>query len=102
MGTQVSMDQLKAMNKKFTQSIYGCDETEFEDVTPNEQHVIEYMVWRIEKNGMSATAVARQLNREGLEGKRGGQWTATSVLKVMRNMFHERRKKWPYPQGWGA
>ena len=102
--TQESMNQLKAMNKKFTQSIYGWDETEFGDLTPNwnEQHVIDYMVWQIEKNGMSATAVARQLNREGLKGKRGGQWTATSVLKVMRNEFHERRKKWPYPQGWGA
>jgi len=102
--TQESMNQLKAMNKKFTQSIYGWDETEFGDLTPNwnEQHVIDYMLWQIEKNGMSATAVARQLNREGLKGKRGGQWTATSVLKVMRNEFHERRKKWPYPQGWGA
>ena len=102
--TQESMDQLKAMNKKFTQSIYGWDETEFVISTPNwnEQAVIDYMVWQIEKNGMSATAVARQLNREGLKGKRGGQWTATSVLKVMRNEFHERRKKWPYPQGWGS
>jgi len=101
--TQESMDQLKAMNKKFTQSIYGWDETEFGDLTPNwsEQHVIDYMVWQIEKNGMSATAVARQLNREGLKGKRGGKWSAGSVIKVKDNPFHERRRRFPNPTGWG-
>jgi len=101
--TQESMDQLKAMNKKFTQSIYGWDETEFGDLTPNwnEQHVIDYMVWQIEKNGMSATAVARQLNREGLKGKRGGKWSAGSVIKVKDNPFHERRRRFPNPAGWG-
>ena len=97
--TQESMDQLKAMNKKFTQSIYGWDETEFGDLTPNwnEQHVIDYMVWQIEKNGMSATAVARQLNREGFKGKRGGKWSAGSVIKVKDNPFHERRRRFPNP-----
>ena len=101
--TQESMDQLKAMNKKFTQSIYGWDETEFGDLTPNwnEQHVIDYMVWQIEKNGMSATAVARQLNREGLKGKRGGKWSAGSVIKVKGNPFHERRRRFSNPVGWG-
>jgi DNA invertase Pin-like site-specific DNA recombinase len=101
--TQESMDHLKAMNKKFTQSIYGWDETEFGDLTPNwnEQHVIDYMVWQIEKNGMSATAVARQLNREGLTGKRGGKWSAGSVIKVKDNPFHERRRRFPNPTNWG-
>jgi len=62
--------------------------------------VIDYMVWQIEKNGMSATSVAKNLNKEGLKGKRGGYWSATSVLKVLRNPFHERRNKFPYPERW--
>ena len=62
------------MNKKFTQSIYGWDETEQGTLVPNwnEQNVIDYMYWQVEKNGMSATSVAKNLNKEGLKGKRGG------------------------------
>ena len=100
--TQEGMNQLKAMNKKFTQSIYGWDETEFGDLTPNwkEQNAIDYMSWQL-SNGMSATAIARQLNREGLKGKRGGKWSSGSVLNVVRNTFHERRRKFPNPSKWG-
>ena len=74
------------------------------DLVPNwnEQNVIDYMYWQVERNGMSATSVAKNLNKEGLRGKRGGNWSATSVLKVLRNPFHERRKKFPYPERWGA
>jgi len=101
--TQESMGQLKAMNRRFTHSIYGWNVTEQGNLIPNwnEQNVIDYMAWQL-SNGMSATAVARQLNREGLKGKRGGKWTATSVLKVVRNEFHEQRKKFQYPKGWGS
>ena len=100
--TQESMGQLKAMNRRFTHSIYGWDVTEQGNLIPNwnEQHVIDYMVWQL-SNGMSATAVARQLNREGLKGKRGGKWTAGSVIKVKDNSFHEQRKKFSNPEIWG-
>ena len=102
--TQEGMNQLKAMNKKFTQSIYGWDETEQGTLVPNwnEQNVIDYMYWQVEKNGMSATSVAKHLNKEGLKGKRGGNWSSTSVLKVLRNSFHERRRKFPNPEKWGS
>ena len=102
--TQEGMNQLKAMNKKFTQSIYGWDETEQGTLVPNwnEQNVIDYMYWQVEKNGMSATSVAKNLNKEGLKGKRGGNWSSTSVLKVLRNPFHERRRKFPNPEKWGS
>jgi len=58
------------MNKKFTQSIYGWDETEQGALIPNwnEQNLIDYMYWQVEKNGMSATSVAKHLNKEGLDG----------------------------------
>ena len=60
------------------------------------------MYWQVEKNGMSATSVAKHLNKEGLKGKRGGNWSSTSVLKVLRNPFHERRRKFPNPEKWGS
>jgi site-specific DNA recombinase len=101
--TQEGMNQLKAMNKKFTHSIYGWNETSQGSVVPNwdEQHIIDYMYWQVEVNGMSATSVAKHLNREQIKGKRGGNWSAGSVLKVIRNIFHEQRKRFPNPAKWG-
>jgi len=101
--TQEGMNQLKAMNKRFTQSIYGWNDTQQGGLVPNwnEQNVIDYMYWQVEENGMSATSVAKHLNRMGLKGKRGGNWSATSVLKIIRNNFHDRRNKFPYPVKWG-
>ena len=101
--TQEGMNQLKAMNKKFTQSIYGWNETPQGDLVPNwdEQHIIDYMYWQVEVNGMSATSVAKQLNKLGHKGKRGGNWSSSSVFKVNRNPFHERRKNFPFPTNWG-
>jgi len=101
--TQVGMNQLKSSHKKFTDAIYGWNVDENGSLKPNwyEQNIIDYMVWQIEKNGMSATAVARQLNREGLTGKRGGKWSAGSVIKVKDNPFHERRRRFSNPTGWG-
>jgi hypothetical protein len=59
------------------------------------------MYWQVEVNGMSATSVAKQLNKLGHKGKRGGNWSSSSVFKVIRNTFHERRKKFPFPTKWG-
>jgi hypothetical protein len=64
--------------------------------------VIDYIHWQINENGMSATSVAKQLNKNGYKGKRGGNWSSGSVLNVSRNIFHERRRKFPNPDNWGS
>ena len=63
--TQEGMNQLKAMNKKFTQSIYGWDETEFGDLTPNwnEQNVIDYMSWQLEWDVSNSNCKTTQQRR---------------------------------------
>jgi DNA invertase Pin-like site-specific DNA recombinase len=74
--TQEGMAQLKAQNKRFTESIFGWDVNEDGMLEPNwyEQDLIDWMDWQIEDNGMSAAAVARSLNSRGITGKRGGRW----------------------------
>ena len=67
-----------------------------------EQNVIDYIHWQINDNGMSATSVAKQLNKNGYKGKRGGNWSSGSVLNVSRNILHERRRKFPSPEKWGS
>ena len=66
--TQEGMEQLKAQNKRFTESIFGWDVDANGMLIPNwyEQDLIDWMDWQIEVNGMSAAAVARSLNARGI------------------------------------
>ena len=101
--TQEGMNQLKATHQKFTQSIFGWNAQEDGSLTPNwfEQNVIDFMAWQVNENGMSATAVARFLNKKGLKGKRGGKWHGSGVLRTIRNQFHMQRNRFPKPKDWG-
>ena len=102
--TQEGMDQLKAQNKRFTESIFGWDVNEDGMLEPNwyEQDLIDWMDWQIEDNGMSAAAVARSLNSRGITGKRGGQWQGQSVKRTIGHAFHENRADFPHPSQWGT
>jgi DNA invertase Pin-like site-specific DNA recombinase len=102
--TQEGMAQLKAQNKRFTQSIFGWDVNEDGMLEPNwyEQDLIDWMDWQIEDNGMSAAAVARSLNSRGIKGKRGGQWQGQSVKRTISHTFHENRADFQYPSQWGT
>lgn len=102
--TQEGMDQLKAQNKRFTESIFGWDVDVNGMLIPNwyEQDLIDWMDWQIEINGMSAAAVARSLNARGITGKRGGQWQGQSVKRTISHTFHENRADFPYPSQWGT
>lgn len=102
--TQEGMDQLKAQNKRFTESIFGWDVDMNGMLIPNwyEQDLIDWMDWQIEINGMSAAAVARSLNARGITGKRGGQWQGQSVKRTISHTFHENRADFPYPSQWGT
>ena len=102
--TQEGMDQLKAQNKRFTQSIFGWDVNEDGMLEPNwyEQDLIDWMDWQIEDNGMSAAAVARSLNSRGITGKRGGQWQGQSVRRTISHTFHENRAEFSHPSQWGT
>jgi len=101
--TQEGMDQLKAQNKRFTESIFGWDVNEDGMLEPNwyEQDLIDWMDWQIEDNGMSAAAVARSLNSRGITGKRGGKWQGQSVKRTISHTFHENRADFPHPNQWG-
>ena len=102
--TQEGMDQLKAQNKRFTESIFGWDVNEDGMLEPNwyEQDLIDWMDWQFEDNGMSAAAVARSLNSRGIKGKRGGQWQGQSVKRTISHTFHENRADFPHPKQWGT
>ena len=102
--TQLSMDHLKATHKQFTHSIYGWDVEENGSLKPNwfEQNIIDFMIWQIEVNGLSYSAVARALNKQGIKGKKGGKWYSASISRVVENKFHNERTNFPYPKNWGS
>ena len=101
--TQEGMNQLKATHQKFTQSLYGWNSKEDGSLYPNwnEQDVIDYINWQINVNGMSASAVARNLNKMNIKGKRGGKWYSSGVIRIMNNVFHKQRHSFPQPKNWG-
>ena len=100
--TQEGMAYLKDNHLQFTRSIYGWDAKADGSLVPNwkEQDIIDYMAWQMQKNGMSATSVARSLNKKGLTGKLGGKWTASNVLRAVRNDYHRERDCFGYPKDW--
>ena len=102
--TQEGMEQLKAQNKRFTDSIFGWDVDANGMLIPNwnEQDLIDWMDWQIEVNGMSAAAVARSLNARGITGKRGGQWQGQFVKRTISHTFHTNRVDFPFPSKWGT
>ena len=102
--TLEGMIQLKANHRKFTHSIYGWDVDKNGMLIPNwnEQNNIDYMVWQMVKNGMSASSVARSLNKQGIRGKRGGEWQGNAITRTVKYPFHLERNKFPYPKNWGT
>ena len=102
--TKEGMDFLKSNHLKFTNAIYGWDENSKGELKPNwsEQSQIDLMLWQIRANGMSATSVARMMNKRGRRGKKGGKWTSTSVSRVVKNKYHSTRHEFNTPKKWGS
>lgn len=90
--TKKAMKKLKKDKKVFTKSMYGWNAKPDGSLVPNwkEQNNIDWMKHNLEL-GFSASAVAKQLRVAGLAGKRGGTWKSPSVLRVIRNEFHNTR-----------
>tara|TARA_R110001592_G_scaffold243783_1_gene504838 strand:+ start:78819 stop:80327 length:1509 start_codon:yes stop_codon:yes gene_type:complete len=45
-------------------------------------------------NGHSANSVSRALNAEGVKTKRGGQWSNTHIIQILRNEIYIGKRKW--------
>ena len=101
--TKVAMDKLKDGGRVFTSSMFGWDNVENDWVFPNweEQDLIDYMRYLYYQDERSASYVAKKMNKSGTLGKRGGKWTAASVLRVIRNEYHIKRNQYEKPQWWG-
>ena len=101
--TREGMDYLRENMMRFTRSLYGWNVRDDGRLVPNwnEQDRIDYMVWQMETNDISATAVARSLNVRGIRGKEGGTWQSSSVINTAYNDFHESRNDFPLPEKWG-
>ena len=101
--TKVAMDKLKDGGRVFTSSMFGWDNVENDWVFPNweEQDLIDYMRYLYYQDERSASYVAKKMNKSGTLGKRGGKWTAASILRVIRNEYHIKRNQYEKPEWWG-
>jgi DNA invertase Pin-like site-specific DNA recombinase len=102
--TLEGMHYLKEQQIRFTRAIYGWDHDENGDLFPNwdEQSWIDYMAWQVKHNEVTATSVARSLNKRGIKGKLGGKWRSQGVLRTINNKFHAKRRLFDIPKWWGS
>ena len=93
---------MKKIHKKFTRAIYGWDNKPDGTIVPNwnEQNIIDYARW-MKAQGVSATQIAKVLNRNEVKGKLGGQFRSTGLLKIIENDFHKQREDFVKPPNWG-
>ena len=101
--TKIAMKHLKDNAKVFTGPIFGWNR-QGDDIVPNweEQDTIDYMRHRHYRQNWSGNRIAKHLNEMGVEGKLGGSWTSSMVLRTCRYEFHETRKMFRHPEWWGA
>ncbi len=64
---------------------YGYDNAQGKMVINPEQADIVRRIFKSVLNGRSTLSVAKELNRLGITGKRGGKWTAATVSEIVRN-----------------
>ena len=97
--TKKAMKNLKKNKKVFTHAMYGWNVTKDGSLVPNwkEQNNINWMNAQL-ASGESASAVARKMVASGIVGKKGGNWNASSVLRVVRNVFHESKNEADAPK----
>ena len=78
---------LRAQGKAVNRDLYGFDRDTAGDLVPNEAelHVLARIL-DLNRSGVSASAIARKLNNEGLRGKRGGRWQAKTVLSKLEHL----------------
>ena len=90
--TKKAMKNLKKNKKVFTHAMYGWNVTNDSSLVPNwkEQNNIDWMKQQL-RLGFSASAVAKQMKFANVVGKKGGAWNSSSVLRVVRNDFHNTR-----------
>jgi hypothetical protein len=89
--TKKAMADLKKNKKVFTGAVFGWNAKKGM-LVPNwkEQNNIDWMINQIEA-GSPAAQVARLLNANGLTGKKGGNWTSTSVNRTISQTLHAGR-----------
>ena len=93
-ATKNGLNNKKQSLTRFTQHIYGWDNTDSGDLIPNwdEQALIDRM--RLErKSHLSYSFIAKRLNAEGYKGKKGGKFYAGTVRKILDNEIHYRREE---------
>ena len=93
-ATKEGMNNNKQNLTKFTDYIYGWDNTDNGELIPNwnEQALIDRM--RLERQGhLSYSLIAKRLNAEGYRGKKGGKFYAGTIKRTLENDIHYRREE---------
>ncbi len=89
--TAFALDHLRRRRRAYGPTPFGFDRSGVDgaDLVPNaaEAALVE-RVRVMHRGGMAYAAVARTLNEEGVAGKRGGRFYASTIRYMLRNPLH--------------
>ena len=87
--TKVALNHKKATGKKYCQSVFGWD---FDDagnaVANSAEQAIIAVIFTLRKAGKSLRAIASHLSSLGIATKRGGQWAAATIKRILENSLN--------------
>lgn len=86
--TTLAMQHLKARRLAYSPTPYGYDRSG-DQLTPNsvEQSVVAEIA-RMRREGNTLVEITANLNARSIPTKRGGNWTATTVRRILLNDLH--------------
>jgi len=89
--TKSSLDHKRRVGEAYSQTPFGFDRVEIEGdkarlvVNAEERATLELMR-QMKTDGVSLRGIARNLNQRGVNPKRGHQWHASTVKKMLSNL----------------
>jgi DNA invertase Pin-like site-specific DNA recombinase len=81
--TKAALAHLKANGEKYGPIPFGYREVEGRLVEVSKEARIVAEIARMRGRGVAFKAIADRLNEEGIEGKRGGKWHASTVRYIL-------------------
>lgn len=87
--TKTALNHKKSTGKKYCQSVYGIDfDAEGNAVVNADEQQTINLIFALRKAGKSLRAIASHLSSLGIATKRGGNWAAATIKRILENSLN--------------
>ena len=87
--TKTALNHKKSTGKKYCQNVYGVDfDADGNALVNADEQATITLIFSLRKAGKSLRAIASHLTEIGATTKRGGQWAAATIKRILENSLH--------------